>query len=63
MKTYEQTLEFLGTSSPSMTFATPFIKWADNMSETLAFVYSKDYGKVIKDIVAAAKEAQDFSDD
>lgn len=59
-KTYEQTIQYLGETAPGLEFPTKFIKWAEDQAELLYFIYSVDYDTITEDIVAAAKEAQDW---
>ena len=62
IKPYLQTINHLGEIAPTLEKATAFIKWADDAAELLNFIYSVDYDTITEDIVAAAKDAQDWED-
>jgi hypothetical protein len=62
-KTYDQTIEHLGEISPTLDKPIQFIRWADDMTEILCFIYNADHVTVTEDIVKAAKYHQGIEDE
>ena len=56
---YYSALNQAAELAPSIDRPTEFIKWADDMCQLLAYIYSQDYDDVTEDLVEKAKELQD----
>lgn len=57
---YYSAIKFTAERSPTLDKPTPFIKWAEEFSDILSFIYDRDYDTVTEDLVTACKEVQDW---
>lgn len=62
MQPYFTTIQHAAELAPDLGKPTEFIKWADDISQILAFAYSRDYDEVTQDLVEKTKEVQDYED-
>lgn len=63
MKSYEQTLEYITKSAPSLDYPSQFIEWAEVVAEVLSFVFNEDYELVTTELYDSVKEDQDFEEE
>ena len=59
---YISAINYAVSISPEVYNATKFLNWADNISELIAFIYSKDVDTVLEYLVDECKEAQNYED-
>jgi hypothetical protein len=63
MKPYFSTVQHAAEIAPDLANPTKFIRWADDISQVIAFAYDRDYDEVTTDLVEKVKEVQDFEDE
>ena len=62
-QSYQSAIRHIGEIAPTLEKASEFIKWAEDIADIMAFIYSKNYDDVTEDIVNAAKETQGYEND
>lgn len=62
-QSYHSSIRYAATLAPGLDKPTVFIKWADEVSDLLSYIFGRDYENVTEDLVSATKDEQDWEED